>query len=341
VQLNPTLPIAAAVTWLPAERATVSEAIAARLIGRAEAERNAFAELPVSHDLHPPEMAVEAATDALAAANWSASTIDLVLHAWTHHQGHEFWSPAHFVARRIQARRAVPVGIQQMCNGGAAAIELAAGLLQGNPATRRALVTTADRFSAPAFNRWGSDFGIAYGDGATAVLLGDDDARPGGLDLVAIATVADADLEEMHRGHEPFDQAPTGPVPLDIRRRKRAYIRADNNRDRFAISVARGAQAAVERALDDADLEAQDVTCVALPRVGRSILEQAYASTLVLLDRAVPLILTARTGHLGAGDVAANLADIIAEQRLRPADVAAVIGAGGGFTWTCAIVRAR
>lgn len=84
-----------------------------------------------------------------------------------------------------------------MCNGGAAAIEFSASRIQGDPATTRALVTTAERFCAPTFDRWGSDFGIAYGDGATAVLLGDDHQRPGVLELVAITTVADADLEGM------------------------------------------------------------------------------------------------------------------------------------------------
>jgi 3-oxoacyl-[acyl-carrier-protein] synthase III len=59
-----------------------------------------------------------------------------------------------------------------------------------------------------------------------------------------------------------------------------------------------------------------------------------------VLARAVPLSLAGRTGHLGAGDLAANLADIVAERRLEAGAIAAVLGAGGGFTWTCAIVRA-
>lgn len=339
MRLNRPLPIATATTWLPAERATVEEAVAAGRVDRADARRNAFADLPVSRHLHPPEMAAEAAATALTAADWQAEKLDLVLHAWTHHQGHDFWSPAHFVARRIEARTAVPIGIQQMCNGGAVAIELVAAYLQGDPATQRALVTTADRFTAPAFDRWSGDYGIAYGDGATAVLIGDDDTGPGGLQLVGIATIADAELEAMHRGDEPFDQAPRASAPLDIRRRKKAFMTA-NDREGFAKAAARGARTAVERALSDADVEPNDVACVALPRLGRSILETAYAPALAVLDGAVPLSLAGRTGHLGAGDLAANLADIITEQRLETGAVAAVLGAGGGFTWTCAVVRA-
>jgi 3-oxoacyl-[acyl-carrier-protein] synthase-3 len=334
------MPIAAAVTWLPTERAAVKEAVAAGHVGRDDAERNAFAELPVSRHLHAPEMAAEAAAAALVAADWPAATLGLVLHAWTHHQGHDFWSPAHFIARRIAAGAAVPIGIQQMCNGGAVAIELAAAFLQGDPATRRALITTADRFCEPTFDRWSADYGIAYGDGATAVLLGSDGARSAsGLELVAIATVADAELEAMHRGDDPFDQAPRGLAPLNIRRRKRAFVAA-NGRERFTEAAAHGARKAVERALGDADVAPDEVACVALPRVGRSILETAYAPALAVLARAVPLSLAGRTGHLGAGDLAANLADIVAERRLEAGAIAAILGAGGGFTWTCAIVRA-
>lgn len=334
------MPIAAAVTWLPAERAVVKEAVAAGHVGRADAERNAFAELPVSRHLHAPEMAVEAAAAALDAAGWPAATLGLVLHAWTHHQGHDFWSPAHFVARSIAARAAVPVGIQQMCNGGAVAIELAAAFLQGDPATQRALVTTADRFSEPTFDRWSGDYAIAYGDGATAVLLGGEDGQAtGALELVAIATVADAELEAMHRGDEPFDQGPRAAAPLNIRSRKRAFVAA-NGRERFTEAAAFGARKAVQRALGDAGVAPHEVACVALPRVGRSIIETAYAPALAVLERAAPMSLAGRTGHLGAGDLAANLADTIAERRLRRGALAAILGAGGGFTWTCAIVRA-
>jgi len=337
MRLDSPLPIAAAVTWLPAERATVEEAVAAGRIVRADAERNAFVELPISRDLHGPEMAAAAASAALAAAGWRPERLDLVLHAWTYHQGLDFWSPAHFVARRIEAAGALPIGIQQMCNGGGAALELAAVYLQGDPAAERALVTTGDRFTAPGFDRWSGDYGIAYGDGGTAVLLGGGAAA--GLELLAIATVAESDLEAMHRGDEPFEQAPGAAAPLDIRRRKKAFIATKTNRKRVKEACARGARTAVERALAEADVAPHEVACLALPRLGRSILQTAYAPVLATLKGAALMSYTGRTGHLGAGDLAANLSDIIGEDLLEPGVVAAVLGSGGGFTWTCAVVR--
>ncbi len=337
MRLHPPLPIAAAVTWLPAARATVAEAVAAGLIDHDDATRNAFGELPVSRDRHGPEMAAAAASVALAAARWSPEELDLVLHAWTHHQGLEFWSPAHFVASRVGAHGAVPIGIQQMCNGGAVAIELAAAYLQGTPAASRALVTTGDRFAGPAFDRWGGDYGVAYGDGGTALLLGGD--GPGGLALVGIATVAAPELEAMHRGDEPFDQT-TEAVALDIRRRKKAFMVA-NGSDRFTAVAAERAGTVVEHALREAEVRSDDVRHIAFPRLGRSIVETAYARARKVVAHATPVNLVGQTGHLGAGDCAANLAHLASDRLLASGALAVVLSAGAGFSWTCAVVRAR
>lgn len=328
------LPIAAAITWLPAARATVGEAIAAGHIDRDDAERNAFGELPVSRSLHGPEMAAAAAAVALAAGGWSPDELDFVLHAWTHHQGRDFWSPAHFVASRIGARAAVPIGIQQMCNGGAVALEIGAAFLQGDDAARCVLVTTGDRFAAPSFDRWGGDYGVAYGDGGTALLLGGDGPSP--LALLGIATVAAPELEAMHRGDEAFDQASPGPAPPDIRRRKKAYMTA-NGQDRFTTVAGDCARLAVQRALDDAGVAPRNVRRVALPRLGRSVIDSAYAPALAVVDAAEPLNRTESTGHLGAGDSTANLAELAGG--MDRGAVAVVLGAGAGFSWTCAVVR--
>ena len=338
MRLDRPLPIAAAVTWLPAARATVADAVAAGLIDSDDATRNAFGELPVSSDRHGPEMAAAAATVALAASGWPPDELDLVLHAWTHHQGLEFWSPAHFVASRVGAHGAVSIGIQQMCNGGAMALELGAAYLQGNPAALRVLVTTGDRFAAPAFDRWGGDYGVAYGDGGTALLLAS--GGPGALELVGIATVAAPELEAMHRGDEPFDQTANGVVALDIRRRKKAFMVA-NGRERFTAVAAECARIVVQRALNDAQVSPDDVRQIAFPRLGRSIVEAAYGRAREVVAGAAAVNVVGRTGHLGAGDCTANLAHLASDGLLGPGDLGVVLSAGAGFSWTCAVVRAR
>jgi 3-oxoacyl-[acyl-carrier-protein] synthase-3 len=336
VRLTAPIPIATAVAWLPPERETFAAAVAA---GRADeaAERDGFVELPISRALHAPEMAVEAGRSALGSAGWTASTLDLVLHAWTHDQGQDFWSPAHFVASGVGARAAVPIGIQQMCNGGGMALELAAGRMLADPDTRRVLVTTADRFTEPDFDRWRSDSGIAYGDAATAVLLGGDG---GSFLLHAITTVAAPELEAMHRGDEPFAAAGARRRPLDIRGRKRAFLAA-HSREHVGRVVAACVRRAVDGALADAGISVGDVRAVLLPRLGHGLVNAMYRPAFVDFDDAVVRRLGARTGHLGAGDLAANLAHLCLDAPLAPGDPALLLSAGGGFTWTCAVLSGQ
>ncbi|MDI6100399.1 ketoacyl-ACP synthase III family protein [Actinoplanes sp. NEAU-A12] len=295
--------------------------------------RDGYRALTVSADLPPPELAVRAATGALVAARWPASTLDLVAHAWIHHQGHDFWSPAHYLAHRLGAARALPVGVRQMCNGGVAALELAATRIMADPATERALVTTADRFAAPAFDRWRADYGVAYGDGATALLLARGD---GPYRLLSVASTAAPELELMHRGDDSFGASP-GAV-IDVRRTKRAFLAAGHG-PRFT----RTANDAVCRVVRQALAEAGEprVHAVALPRLGGAVLDDGYRPGLRAagLRRAAVLRFGRGTGHLGAGDAAANLAEMAHLRLLRPGQVALVLSAGAGFTWSCLVVR--
>jgi len=134
-------------TWIPSERQSAQEAVALGLIEEDTAQELGYTGLPIAQ-LSPPEMAVLAARRALSRADSDNSTgTGLVLHAWMHYQGHDLWSPAHYIADQLGMGDAVPVGIQQVCNGGATAIEMAVARLATEPAVGRALVTTADRFA--------------------------------------------------------------------------------------------------------------------------------------------------------------------------------------------------
>ncbi|HET9656488.1 MAG TPA: hypothetical protein VFP72_14115, partial [Kineosporiaceae bacterium] len=149
--------IASVDTWLPQTVETVDEAVRAGRLSADDAAGAGARQVPVSPALSPPEMAVLAAGKALARAEWSAAELDLLAHAWIYHQGHDFWSPAHYVAAQIGASRAVPLGLQQLCNGGAAALLLGARWVAHAPAPSRVAVTTADRFWGPGFDRWAGD----------------------------------------------------------------------------------------------------------------------------------------------------------------------------------------
>lgn len=339
MRYEPALFLSAPTVRLGESAETAAEAVAAGQITALVAEKYGYEELAVS-DLAPVDMAERAAADALGAAGVRAGELNRLLHAWTHHQGHDFWSPAHYVAFRLGALQAVPVGIQQMCNGGMAAVDAAAREMIADESVRQVLVTTADRFSAPGFDRWGGDLGVCYGDGATAVLL---TRTPLGraARLLSSDTVAAVELEGMHRGDLPFTSAPRGGRETLRPRLTKQQFRAAHPAADLAKTAHAALATVIERSLSAAGVAADDsrIRAIALPRLSRNGLDEVYRSAIGDACPAPVLDLGRATGHLGAGDAVANLADILGSGALRPGDLAILISAGAGFTWSAAVVE--
>jgi 3-oxoacyl-[acyl-carrier-protein] synthase III len=330
--------IAACRLWLPGGYETSAEAVRSGKLDTDAAERDGYQGTTVSDGPSAPEMAVLAAKEAMAGAGTTGDCIGLVAHAWLYHQGHDFWSPTHYVAAMTGADEAIAVGVQQMCNGGSAAIEAAITRMLCEPKITTALVTTADRFCPPGFDRW-RDYGVAYGDGATALILGRVD---GPYQILASATACAPALETMHRGQDEFSLAPLEHgTPIDIRRTKKAFLERGNG-PRFAAEAGAAVHGVVRTALSTAQISLDDrrLRYIALPRLGGHVLEQAYLPPLRGLTRAQVLNLGRDTGHLGAGDPLANLADIHTLHRPDPGEIVLLLSAGAGFSWTCIVVRA-
>jgi 3-oxoacyl-[acyl-carrier-protein] synthase-3 len=341
MRIDPPL-VVVATSWLPPNVQTAAEAGTAGLVDPVEAGYQA---LPVADEhLAAPDMAVNAAARALTMAGLTGAEVGQLTHAWSYYQGHDFWSPAHYVADRIGASAAVPIGIQQLCNGGAAAVQLAAACLAADQGLTVTLVTTADRFAPPAFDRWRGDYGVAYGDGGTAAVLRRASAAgtptEPGLLLLSVTSTAATRFEAMHRGDDPFAPAPrwwNGAV--DVRRTKRAYL-AEHGLAAYLEAERANVLDVVAGALADAGVGADDprLRWAALPRFSREVLAEAYHPVLKQATTAEPLDLGAWTGHLGAGDLIANIGDLT--PRLRgTGKLALVLSAGAGFTWSCAVVQ--
>ncbi|MET8583557.1 ketoacyl-ACP synthase III family protein [Streptomyces collinus] len=328
--------IAAAELWLPDRRESAAD------VGSTP-DKAGYDSVAVSDDIAPPDMAVHAATAALARAGWDGGELDLLLHAWAYHQGHDYWSAPHYVADRLGADRALPIGIQQICNGGGAALQTAAAYLMADPGTNRALVTTADRFCAPGFDRWRGDLGVSYGDGATALLLRRTDAgeQPQGLRLLAIASQPASRLEKMNRGQDPFSPAARfDGGQVDVRRTKKSYLR-EHGVTAFREVERESLRSVVTAALAEAGTVGDDPAlrwCV-VPRLRRDALESSYVPLLSELTTAKILDTGRTTGHLGAGDLPSGIAELMAGNLLESGERALVLGTGSGFTWSCAVVE--
>ncbi|MEU1983217.1 ketoacyl-ACP synthase III family protein [Nocardia sp. NPDC019395] len=283
-----------------------------------------YRRIPVCDGNPVTDLAVPAALDALRRSGHQPSDIDLVIYAWLDDQGDAMPIPHTRLARLIGCQDAVTIGIQQKSGGGAIALELAAELLNSGR-YRTALVATGDVFDHDPHTRWvrhGSQ-GIMLGDGATAAVL---DRRPRPLTVHAVASAGRPDTELQ------FSQpsATSGSEPVE-----RVLNPAAVPAMRSAISTA------VAEVLSATGLEPDDpgIRLVAFSRLGRTLLRRVYYPALPKgLPR--PLELTSETGHLGAGDLLANLAHIQDNRLMSPGEYALLVNVGMGFNVTAVIVRA-
>jgi 3-oxoacyl-[acyl-carrier-protein] synthase-3 len=337
------LSVKAVTTWLPATMEEAAAELRAGHIDEDMLERLGVTGLPASVDLAPPEMAVLAARRVLERSGWDSARVGMLIHAWVYHQGRDKWSAPHYIANELGLPpAALPVGVHELCNGGTTALHLAAVHLTADRQLPSVLVTTADRYGAPVWDRWVTHTDIAYGDGATAALLHRGDGRGDALRLVSLAHSSASFLERLERGDTPFSTSPmAGRRTMDSGDSRSEFYQR-YGKESLSEAARDNVRASLEQALDEAGLDSGDprIRLVAVPRVGPKLIGLMYLSVLdgELKDKIVQF--GARTGHLGAGDMLANMADVAQRRMLAPGEFAVIAGAGGGFTWSTAIVQA-
>ncbi|MBB1242201.1 ketoacyl-ACP synthase III family protein [Streptomyces durbertensis] len=326
--------IRATAVRLPASLA-VADAVASGECPASLAASTGVEAVAVSPDESAAEMAAVAAAEALRRAGSGPGEVDLLLHADTYHQGQDLWPVASYVQREALRNSCQAVEIRQMSNGGLAALDLATAYL-ATGARQDALLTTADRFCAPGIDRWRTDPGTPYADGATALVL----SRRGGFArLRSLSLWSDSELEPMHRGDEPFTRAPFGHrVPVDFAEAKKAFI----GRVGMSYAVGRahqGQQRVVKQALADAGMELDEADWVVLPHFGRRRLQSIYHQPFGIPVERTTWDFSRRVGHLGAGDQFAGLDHLVASGTARPGDRCVLVSVGAGYSWGCAVVE--
>ncbi|MEU9086113.1 ketoacyl-ACP synthase III family protein [Streptomyces sp. NPDC048357] len=323
--------IAAASSWLP-ERMTLDEAERAGLADRARVWNTGIESVCVSADKSAPEMAVLAARAALERAGSEPEDLRLLLHACAYHQGHDMWPPASYIQRFTGGGSYPAIEVRQMSNGGMIALELAASYLKAGDRPA-ALVTTADRFCLPGFDRWRSDPSTICGDGGTAVVLS---TRTGFARLRGLVTVSDSGLEHGSRG-ERFGDAPlaTG-SPVDLN--SDSLVR-ELGVEALLKRIEAGQREAFEGACAQADVKFSDIDWYVLPNLGRTRMRAQYFDPFGIDPQRSTWSWGRQVGHLGAGDQFAGLAHLVSEGALEPGQTCLLAGVGAGFTWTAGIVE--
>ncbi|HXH79410.1 hypothetical protein [Nocardioides sp.] len=340
------LRLQAASVHLPVTVQTLGEAAAAGSLQGRALDLPDSTTLPVSTE-SPVALAARAALATLGATGMANQDVDDLYYAWTYDQWEPFWSPAHALANRLGLSSAIPIGIQQMCNGGAAALHVVARAARAG-ADFRALVATGDVFRPPGFDRWTGDYGVLYGDAGTAVMA-DASGRPTPLGvkestLLSLHTRALPHLESMHRTvGEPVDSADAERVRVvDVQASKRAYLAAHGS-DSLAQPMQTLLRDLTTSALKDVHEQGLTLDGTAyLPRLMPRTLDALYLP-IIASEFGLPVANSVDTGHLGAGDLIANLAEVQRDPREGAASdgsrVDLIVSAGAGFTITVAAVR--
>ncbi|SEK59134.1 ketoacyl-ACP synthase III family protein [Streptacidiphilus jiangxiensis] len=325
--------------YLPEQVQTADEAVALGLYDADERVGNGIHAVRVANDEEAaPVMAAAAARTAVARSGHDAQDFGLVVHACIGHQGQEFWTPAHYVQQETVGGRGSAVEIHPGSNGGLAGVELAASYLTARPAETAALITVADAFKTPYFDRWASDNQQVYGDGAGALVLS---KRGGFLRLVSTASLTDATLEPIYRGVTGWTEAPFADgKPVDLRSRKRDYLLLHEDAYEATINqMTVNAGQVLQEALDEADMKLADAQHFVHANIAESIATYSFYMTLGV-DRATTTYDWGQNiGHCGGADQLLGLNHLAEAGRLKAGDKIVTMGVGVGFTWTVAVLE--
>ena len=270
-------------------------------------------------------LATRAAQKALNVADVLPSEIDLIIVA-TATPEHMFPSTASLVQDLLGAANAGAFDLSAACTGFIYAVDMAANKIQTGT------INTAVVIGAETLSRvtdW-SDRGtcILFGDGAGAVVLRGSDT-PGGVlssilrsdgsgwDLLTLPTVNSRDTYLQDGVHEPH----------------RIYMDGKGV-FRFATRVLGDS---IREALEQLDLKPEDLALVIPHQANQRIIDHAAKSLKIPEDRVYSNIV--RYGNTSAATIPIALAEVMEQDRLKPGDLLALVGFGGGLTWGAMIIE--
>ncbi|MGR3875592.1 ketoacyl-ACP synthase III family protein [Streptomyces graminifolii] len=325
--------------WQP-DAFPASEAVAAGLYDATVFAESGLRSVLVAGPESPPEMAVHAARTALGHSAGGVAAIGTVLHGSTFYQGPEMWSPTAFVMRELGIAGATGTEIRNGCNSMLAGLELAAGLLPLQSDRRPdILLTTADNFNSPLFNRWDSGpMGVIAADAASSVVI----SSQGGFARVdAVVSRVYPEFEAMARGDEPLFP-PTGSTGRRIDTVERAQQFNERVREVGGMSVGDGIAKAcsetAQAALDEAGVKAADLRWVLVPNGDEATTRNCVMEPLGLDVAQSQWEFGCGIGHASSSDQFIALDHLLRTGRLDAGDHVLLFGGAPGWSAAAAVL---
>lgn len=311
--------------------------------GECEAEDMAargFTGAAIAGDTPAPEMALNAARDALKNSGLSPGDLAALLYTGSWHQGPEGWHPPGYLQHNLVGDDLLAVEIRHGCNGTFSSIELAVGVLRAESDRKAVLLTASDNFGTPLFERWDSGVqNTVMGDGATALVLAKGE---GFAQLRSICTLSYSELEEADRAGEPmFPPGITEGRIVDFKKRYQEWGKTIVSREigmEMLLTHQQRAAECVNRALAEAEVTKDDIKRVIIHNL-------AKGDTVTFLEMlGFPLEKStwnygSSIGHFGASDHTLSLHHLLATGQVEAGDYVLLAGMSPGVTYKAAVIQ--
>jgi 3-oxoacyl-[acyl-carrier-protein] synthase-3 len=281
-------------------------------------ERRIAAEGELTSDL-----ALNAASAALSAANMTAKDIDLIVLATTT-PDETFPATATVVQSRLGMHHGAAFDVQAVCSGFVFALAVADNFVKAGQ-SRGALVIGAETMSR-IIDWQDRTTCVLFGDGAGALVL----APEGGKGTIADRGVLSTHLFSDGRYHDAL-YVDGGPSST----RTTGYLRMQG-REVFRHAVTNISEA-IQTALDANNLKSTDVDWFVPHQANSRILEGTVRK--IGLEPEKVVVTLDHHGNTSAASVPLAIAEALADGRIRKGQLVLAEAMGGGFTWGSALIR--
>jgi 3-oxoacyl-[acyl-carrier-protein] synthase-3 len=313
---------------LPAERYPVEAAVEAGVYDPERAERDGFTSVAIEHERYPVDMALDACR--AAAASVRASELSSLIFTSIHRHGHKsLWPPASYLHRQLGMRpEALAYSLNHGCNSEFLAAKVAVALLQGG-AESHVVVAGADCYENTLFDRWNSDLGTIYGDGASAMVLS---AEPALMKILCLEVESGTTLEEMYRDPQPSPESEgSARAEYDVGSAKRMYFDR-RGREEFESIFTATLGRLREKLIEGFALDESPAAYVVYPNVGAGISAAFYRNAFGDLARRDVWEFGRSIGHTGVSDQLIGLEHILESGALQRGERVLLVGAGNGLS---------
>ena len=286
-------------------------------------------------DLHPAEMGVKAANNAIENAGIDPRDLDIVIYCGLGYYDYRFWSPAAKIQERIGAKNAYAFEIRNGCNGGNLGLHTGRQLLLGDPEKEHALVVCSDKLSMIInYKNPRSLSGFSFADGAAAAVLKKNNASNR---LLAYASITDGSLVDHVKIPHGGTRNPPSVHPND---ENDFFLRVDDPEGLdqiFSQIYLKNYLSIINDVLRKSGYTAGDIDYLFMNQVKRSLTQDIMAG--VGLDLSRTMITMKIYGHMGSVDTLFALARAQEEGWVRPGNLVVLAGSAIGFTWAATTLK--